>query len=324
MAAISIVTVVMNRTEHLLKSAQAVSNICIHDEHVILDFGSTAPVRREMLPRDDRIKLHRVENSISKWWLTHSYNLAFALASGEYILKLDADILPSQQFFDCLCDQHAKTKAHLMCNRLTLQDWNLHSDLFTTNGLFLCKRTSLEQLRGFNPYIQGWGWDEIDLYSRFFMAGFPASRIPLDGLVLIQHEDDLREHPIGKVDSKSISLPQSKLDELSPTRRMQAQNDKNRHIAVVSIEKGLGWPSLENYAEYYRDTSGLPALPKVELFNAQEKQYLADGLIRQLLRPSRIQHHIWHLMRRFCIGPYTSANAEALLEACNINLSLVS
>ena len=177
---ISIVTVSMNRTEHLLQQARAVSMLRGHGEHVILDFGSTTPISRDQLPGDERIKLHRVESPNGRWWLTHSYNLAFALASGDYLLKLDADILLSQHFIDAIFEQQAKNNAHLMCNRLTLQDWSLPSELFTTNGLFLCKQSSLAQIRGFNPYIQGWGLDEIDLYSRFFLAGFPASRIPQD------------------------------------------------------------------------------------------------------------------------------------------------
>ena len=175
---ISIVTVSMNRTEHLFQQARAVSELRDHSEHIILDFGSTTPISRDQLPSDERIRLHRAESPNGRWWLTHSYNLAFALAKGDYILKLDADIVPSQQFVDRLIERQAITNSHLMCNRLTIQDWNLPSELFTTNGLFFCKTTSLNEIRGFNPYIQGWGWDEIDLYSRFFLAGFPASRIP--------------------------------------------------------------------------------------------------------------------------------------------------
>lgn len=124
---LSIVTVSMNRTEHLLQQARAVSMLRVHQEHVILDLGSTTPISRDQLPSDERIQLHRVESPNGRWWLTHSYNLAFALASGDQILKLDADILLSQPFMDMLSKQQAATNAHLMCNRLTLQDCSLPS-----------------------------------------------------------------------------------------------------------------------------------------------------------------------------------------------------
>jgi hypothetical protein len=321
---ISIVTVSMNRTEHLIQQARAVSMLRDHEEHVILDLGSTSPISRDQLPDDKRIQLRRVESPNGRWWLTHSYNLAFALASGDYILKLDADILPSQYFMDLLFKQQAATSAHLMCNRLTLQDWSLPSNLFTTNGLFLCKKSSLAQLAGFNPYIQGWGWDEIDLYSRFFLAGFPASRIPQDGLDLIEHENDVREPPILATGVRLGEHPKTTIDQVSATRRMQAQNEKNRQIAVASIKKQVKWPSLEDYRRAYLESSRLPSLPKVYLFDAQERQSLRAALRYQLLKPSRRENLLWRVAKKIGFGPYTHAATQALLDACNIDLGLVA
>jgi hypothetical protein len=324
MASVSVVTVSMNRTQHLLYQARAVSMLSGHKEHVILDFGSTTPISRDQLPSDERIKLHRVDSPNGRWWLTHSYNLAFALASGDYILKLDADVLPSQQFIDALTGQQAKSRAHLMCNRLTLQDWSLPSDLFTTNGLFLCKHSSLAQVGGFNPYIQGWGWDEIDLYSRFFIAGYPASRIPKEGLHLIHHENDVREQPIRSTGARPDGIPRKSLDRISASRRMQAQNEKNRQIAVASIEKELMWPSLEDYAKAYRESFSLPALTRASLLDAQEKQSLVAALRYQLLKPSRKENRLWRVAKIIGFGPYTPAATQALMDACNIDLSLVA
>lgn len=321
---ISIVTVAMNRTEHLLLQARAVSMLRGHEEHVILDLGSTIPISRDQLPDDKRIHLRRVESPNGRWWLTHSYNLAFALASGDYILKLDADTLPSQCFMDLLIKHQAATNAHLMCNRLTLQDWSLPSELFTSNGLFLCKKTSLDRVGGFNPYIQGWGWDEIDLFSRFFLAGFPSSRIPKDGLDLIEHNNDAREPPILATGVRLGGLPQITLDQVSSTRRMQAQNEKNRQIAVVSIKKEVKWPSLEAYRSAYLESSLLPSLPKVYLFDSKERQSLAAALRYQLLKPSRRENLLWRMAKKIGFGPYTHAGTQALLDACNIDLGLVA
>lgn len=321
---ISIVTVSMNRTGHLLQQARAVSKLSGHGEHVILDFGSTSPINRDQLPRDERIQLHRVESPNGRWWLTHSYNLAFALADGDHILKLDADILPTQIFIDHLFRQQDATNSHLMCSRLTLQDWSLPSGLFTTNGLFLCKRLSLAQVGGFNPYIQGWGWDEIDLYSRLFLAGFPSSRIPQDGLGLIEHDDDDREHPVSTTGIQRSGLPNAKLDQVSATRRMQAQNEKNMKIAVASIKKQVRWPSLEDYARTYQESSRLPVLPNVSLFDAKERQSLEASLIYQLLKPLRKENFSWRVANKLGFGPYTPANTRAILNACNIDLSLVA
>lgn len=320
----SIVTVAMNRTEHLQESARAVAGLRGHDEHVILDFGSSIPIRRDQLPSDERIKLHRVESPNGKWWLTHSYNLAFSLAQGDYILKLDADILPSQRFFDRLCEQLDETKAHLMCNRLTRQDWHLPSELFTTNGLFLCKRSSLSRLSGFNPYIQGWGWDEIDLYSRFFLGGFPASRIPRDGLYLIEHGDELREEPPFKELYSKSPFRNRKLEDIDSWRLMRAHDDKNRCIAVASVKKNISWPTFDDYYKSYKDCLALPLLPAVSLFEDDQKRQLYPGLARQLINPPHVKEVWYRVLRKFRRGPYSQENAKALLDACGIDFSLVS
>jgi glycosyltransferase involved in cell wall biosynthesis len=313
----------MNRTEHLLQQVQTVSRLRGHAEHIILDFGSTIPISRDQLPNDERIKLHRVESPNGRWWLTHSYNLAFALASGDYILKLDADILPSQRFIDAVEEQQATTNAHLMCNRLTLQDWSLPSELFTSNGLFLCKQSSLSQINGFNPYIQGWGWDDIDLYSRFFLAGYPISRIPQEGVSVIEHGNASREPPICRSTSQPIPPITANLGKINAGRRMSVQNLKNKFIAIASITASLNWPSLDDYAHTYYKTLTLPVLPKAVLFSDKEKTRLVADLREHLLKPSLAQHLAWHAMAMLRLGPYTRTNTLALLEACNLDLGLV-
>lgn len=320
---LSIVTVAMNRTEHLLQQARAVSRLQGHGEHVILDFGSTIPISRDQLPSDERIKLHRVESPNGRWWLTHSYNLAFALSSGEYILKLDADILPSQQFIDVLSEKQAETNAHLMCNRLTFQDWNLPSELFTTNGLFLCNRASLAVLHGFNPYIGGWGWDEIDLYSRFFLAGFSTARLPGLGVDLIEHGDDQREVLVENKKSKCWpAVNHAKAMELS-RRRMRANNEKNRHIAVASLVKNIFWPSLNQYMESYDCLGLLPSLPRQILFDQFEYEQMISVVTRRLLNPTHPLEAVYRLLRKLGLGPYFLPNARRLLESSSIDFSLV-
>ena len=89
---LSIVTVCMNRLEHLRSTAQHVAAWPGHQEHLIVDWSSAVPVRREQLPADPRIRLLRVEGEAS-WNLCRAYNFAVARAGGDWILKLDADTL---------------------------------------------------------------------------------------------------------------------------------------------------------------------------------------------------------------------------------------
>ncbi|OYU12431.1 MAG: hypothetical protein CFE38_08165 [Comamonadaceae bacterium PBBC1] len=321
---ISVVTVSMNRTEHLLKTAQAVSKLDLHNEHIILDYGTTIPISLDDLPKDSRIKLHRAESPDGKWWLTHSYNLAFALSQGDYILKLDADIIPSENLADNLTQVFSKTQAHLLCNRLTLQDWSLPNKLFTTNGLFFCLRASLEKIGGFNPYLRGWGWDEIDLYSRFFYAGFPVGRISRDGLQPIEHDDGLREHSLHVYSTMVYPVSKSELIRIDAKRRMSVQNEKNKKIAVASIENGITWPNFKQYLDYYSVESKLPELQNIILFNVDQKRVLAHNLVYELMRPTRLKNAYWNLLSVFEKGPYSEDGANSILDVCNIDLSKVS
>jgi hypothetical protein len=84
----------MNRLEHLLVTAERVSRWPVHREHVIVDWSSGVPVRRDQLPADPRIRLLRVDGERS-WNLCRAYNFAVSRAQGEWILKLDADTWPT-------------------------------------------------------------------------------------------------------------------------------------------------------------------------------------------------------------------------------------
>lgn len=314
----------MNRRDHVIECARAVAALDVHEQHVILDYGSVTPLRRNELPADSRIDLLRAETSSGRWWLTHSYNLAFALARGDYVLKLDADVVLSQPFIGELKKCLRANPVDLMCNRLTLQDWSMPDDIFTTNGLFLCRRDKLSRIGGFNPYIQGWGWDEIDLYSRFFLAGFAICRIPQPGVTAIDHGDDLREQPVPQPGSRR-ELPWSPgPHDVNATRRLETQNEKNKRVAIASIQNSIEWPTFDDYVDCYARTGQLPTLPPVALFSQHEKDVLAAALSQKLLQPHRFQHMAWRLMQRLGLGPYSQSGAQKLLSACNIDLSLVS
>lgn len=313
----------MNRTEHLIQSARCAAEVGHHDEHIILDYGSAVPVSRGQLPNDNRIKLFRCEVPSGEWWLTHAYNLAFALAEGEYILKLDADIMLSKNFADQALEAIRNTPSDLMCSRLTLQDWSLPADSFNTNGVFLCRRPALVDVGGFNPYIQGWGWDEIDLYSRFFLRGHSIKRLPLGGVTAISHGNDLRVDKISKPSYRAFYVKRGQLELVGVPRRLQVQNEKNRQIAIASIIQGACWPALSKYRDAYRLTSQLPPLERRALFRGADKAALMVDLVNRLIRPSRIQRSFWRFLGAIGVGPYTSKGAQDLLAAYNISLSLV-
>ena len=93
--ALSVITVCMNRQQHLLATARKIAAWPYHQEHLILDWSSRVPVERAQLPPDPRIRLERVDGE-QRWNLCRAYNLATRLAQGQLLLKLDADCWPDQ------------------------------------------------------------------------------------------------------------------------------------------------------------------------------------------------------------------------------------
>lgn len=311
---VSIVTVAMNRTEHLKKCAESVSQLDHHQEHIILDFQSSPRININDLPNDKRIKLYYVDSPTSNWWLTHSYNLGFSLANSDYILKLDADNLINEEFYTNAIQAARLSGADLLCNRLTLQDWSLPSAHFSTNGIFVCRSSSLAKIRGFNPYIQGWGWDEIDLYSRFFLNGFSIARLPKGGLTTIDHDDALRDtnNPPSTKNSKQTSHAK---------RRLGAINEKNKLVALKSIDNKITWPSLSEYQASFLKKSQLIKLTPINIFSIKEIKAMQLDIVKIIYQPSRFQNLMWKIFQLFSIGPY--GNSKNIFKQANIDVDLI-
>jgi hypothetical protein len=181
---ISVVTVSMNRTTHLLESAKRLSAINSHNEHLIVDWSSKKEISRSELPEDPRIKLIRVSGE-SDWWLTRAYNFAVSMASNPVILKMDADVLLDKDFFNNN-DLHKNQV-------LTAQDiyggWSSPAGL---SGLFSLHRSDFDSIGGFNEYIKGWGWDEMDLMTRLWRKNLAFRHFDLGSTSAIKHSNTER------------------------------------------------------------------------------------------------------------------------------------
>ena len=191
---LSIVTVCMNRLEHLLATASRVAAWSGHQEHVIVDWSSAVPVRRQQLPADGRIRLLRVEGEPS-WNLCRAYNFAVARASGDWILKLDADTWPTAAWSgEGCCTQDG------MRHILGLQPreggapagpgYAFGSGPQGRKGQFLMSRQLFEAVGGFNEHLIGYGFDDKDLQARLAVhTGQPASELPEAWIGVIPHSD---------------------------------------------------------------------------------------------------------------------------------------
>jgi hypothetical protein len=173
-AELSVVTVVMNRLVHLLITAPRLSRWSTHHEHLILDWSSDPPLQRHSLPDDSRIRLVRVEGE-SCWHLTRAYNLAFSLARGALVLKLDADCWVSDE-------------APAWVPQLKPESYQRSATGGGLNGIFLIRRQDFLESGGFHEGLQGYGHDDKDLYGRLERR-LQCEFLPPDRLQTLEHDD---------------------------------------------------------------------------------------------------------------------------------------
>ncbi|MCP9772333.1 glycosyltransferase family 2 protein [Synechococcus sp. Tobar12-5m-g] len=180
---VSIVTVCMNRSGHLLQSAAAVAAWPHHAEHLVVDWSSTEPLRRADLPGDPRLRLLRVEGE-ERWNLCRAYNFAVGQACGAVILKLDADAWPSQGFDPSAPGLRMGDRGRVCA---------FGSGLDGRKGQLLIERRMFEDVGGFNELMMGYGFDDKDLRVRLrLLSGQEPAVIPADWLEVIAHSDEER------------------------------------------------------------------------------------------------------------------------------------
>lgn len=267
---LSLVTAVRNRTENLRISTASISSCVNHHEHIIVDWGSSPPLSSTDLPADSRIQIVRPVGC-HPWWLTQAYNLGFALAKGEFILKIDADVILSSEFLSRI-EAHFE-RADYSCSRLTLQDWSLPSEMYATTGLFWATREALSRVMGFNAFIFGWGWDDIDLYSRLFLAGYRPLHLDHRGTSSLQHADSLRA---SQVHLRLFNLFSLVID---PSTTKQLTNLINRTIALSCIARSVPMIPLEHYRDPYESGQPLPRpVPSLSILANDDVESLTRSL----------------------------------------------
>ena len=233
---LSVVTVCMNRREHLLVSAPRVAAWPHHSEHLIVDWSSREPLRRQELPADPRIRLLRVEGE-SAWNLCRAYNFALVQAQGACLLKLDADAWPTDAF-DPADPDLLLPEAGLCCAFGTGPEGR--------KGQLLIAADLVRAVGGFHELMVGYGFDDKDLEARLRLTtGQEPRRLPVAWLEVIRHGDEERagQPRAGGGEGLAISRGQA---------AMRASLRANRLVAAH-----CPWGARRPASRYLRQGEGL-------------------------------------------------------------------
>ena len=184
---ISVVTSAMNRTENLLRALPSWLQHPTVAEVVIVDWSSDEPVRAALAAAgftDSRIRVVRVEGA-PRWILSYAFNTGFRAARHDTILKVDADIVLSEDFFS---RNGIPDRGSFLAG-----NWRLAAEGQThVNGFFFAPRSALAGVGGFNEFITTYGWDDDDLYTRLEAAGVQRRDVAPDTIHHLPHSDDAR------------------------------------------------------------------------------------------------------------------------------------
>ena len=175
---ITIVTVCMNREEHLVRTACAVARWPHHQTHIIVDWSSEVPLLRSDLPSDSRIRLVRV-NDEKVWSPALAYNFGISLVTTDYVMRMDADCWP-EMYWEPLAeiDFDAAYVGKGGAGRF---------------GQFLMPLDMFDRVGGFNERMVGWGFEDKDLRFRLkFQSGVRLIELCDKCIGVLEHSNGKR------------------------------------------------------------------------------------------------------------------------------------
>lgn len=125
----------------------------------------------------------RVEGE-PRWILTYAFNVGFRAAACDTILKLDADIVLSEDFFK---------RNSVSAGNFVAGNWRTAADDQShVNGFFFIPRKNLHEVNGFNEHILYYGWDDEDIYDRLTLKGARRHDVAEGTIFHLPHSDEER------------------------------------------------------------------------------------------------------------------------------------
>lgn len=281
----SLVTCCMNREENLLKALDSWLACSDLREIILVDWSSDHPVQQALQDRgitDPRIRVIRVEGE-PRWILSYAFNIGFRVASCARILKADADIVLSPDFF---------RKNQLAPGRFIAGNWRTASeDQSHVNGFFYTHKSDLAAISGFNEYITTYGWDDDDIYARLVEHGAIRMDVDTDTIRHLEHSDEERTGEASNATHESSARQEFQGNTLFKIRR-------NRFLANVmptwtSTKRLLPFKILSSSASHVRvQRAGWVPNPVPETLEADATHYTTLEMTSW-----RLGHRVWGLTR---------------------------
>jgi glycosyltransferase involved in cell wall biosynthesis len=172
---VTLITTCMNREKFLLQSYKTwldygFSNI------VVVDWSSDVPLQKNE-DLNKSVKIIRIDGQ-EKFDGSKARNVGSEFVTTKYVMFIDSDIR-------IVRDLNISNVENCFFRG------GLPSDV-NSSGTFFVEFSHFKKVKGFNETLSGWGYEDIDLYSRFMDIGLRERVFAIDSLIHIHHEDVLR------------------------------------------------------------------------------------------------------------------------------------
>lgn len=175
---VTITTTCQNRQRFLVSSIKTWVESEVK-EIIVLDWGSSSPIKYSQLPDDSRIRLFR-HDWVGPWpGMAWPHGASIRLVKTPIVLKLDCDIVLVGKVPTSLPDGIAMY--HGAANDKGKYKYEIY-------GSFMGPKTLFEEMNGYDERMSGWGGVDVDFYARLDKAGYKTLPFPV-GTVWVQHHD---------------------------------------------------------------------------------------------------------------------------------------
>jgi len=160
--------------------------------------------------------------------ITVAYNIAFDfLAENDIVLKVDCDTLVDPQFFRMNYVPDSNSKFLAGSWKMASNENEVH-----LNGLFLIKKSLLSSVGGYDERIQGYGWDDSDLYARLQNQGYSQAPLNSKSLKHLPHGPGSRCTTLGHCNASDFQTQYNRL----MTAKMDSWN-RNCARSIYSVDR---------------------------------------------------------------------------------------
>lgn len=261
--------------------------------------------------------------------LTVAYNIGIDfVAEDDLVLKVDCDTLVDPHFFRMNMDIDFDSKFYAGNWKMASNENELH-----LNGLFVMKKSMFTSVGGYDERIQGYGWDDSDLYIRLQSRGYTQAPLSVRSLRHLPHGESSRCTMLSHCNSSNFQtqynrLLTKKVDPWSPTCIRSVYSVDGRGAVklkrlTASAESIL---SSEDKVDAAREAAKALLWDRLKIWNLTSIQttYLIElANLASLLRFSGDKLLIMHVMHGLGNRLRALASALALAKLHNMKIVLV-